>query len=125
MPIEMEINSREPRYNCFLKKVFFFYFSLSASLSFSFKCLFFKRILLPGMTSKPLPLPNTALVQMSLYLFNTTSSFFPFFPGFNTRNYSNLTSTTIESYRVLTFKTSLGNVTAVKLLGLRPPVQMI
>ena len=43
----MEINSREPRYNCFLKKYFR---SLSASLSFPFKSLSFKRILLGGET---------------------------------------------------------------------------
>ena len=37
VPIEMEINNGEPRYNCFLKM------PLCLSL-ISFKCLFFKRI---------------------------------------------------------------------------------
>ena len=49
------------------------------------------------MTPKHLPLPNNAVVQTSLYLFNIASSFFPFSPGFNYRDYSNLTSTIIKS----------------------------
>ena len=52
VPNEMKINSREPRYNCFFKSFFLISLSLSASLSFSFKCLFSKRIVLAGMTPK-------------------------------------------------------------------------
>ena len=74
VPIEKDINSREPKYNCFFKR--FFYFSLF--LSFSFNAYFLKESYLVGMLRKPLPLPNTAVLQMSLICLTVPPVVFPF-----------------------------------------------
>ena len=82
-----------------LKKVSF---SIFLSLSFSFKCLLFKRILLGSdganacTFTKHCTRANDA-VSLQHYL----QFFLPFFPGVNIRDYSNLTWTIIESHWVL------------------------
>ena len=102
-PIEMKINSWESKCNCFLKRAFLFS-SLSLSLSLSFKCLLFKRILLGSDGAKACTFTKhctraNVAVSLQHYL-----QFFPFFPGVNIKDYSNFTWTIIESYWVVPYK---------------------